>query len=92
MEGLPLGVNGRSFFLDSTILPGLGTIHGRRHVGRVWGLFYYFIVPGEMAPHMRLRPTKGISIEWQELSLIYSSGLHTLVPTFFWQANSSLVR
>ena len=46
------------------------------------------MVPGEVVPHIHLSPTKGISIEWQEPFAIYSRGVRTLVPAFFWQTNS----
>ena len=92
--GRPFSRSERAFLFPRfycNFLPRLGTIHGRRHVGPVWGLFYWLIVPGEMSPSRAFKAHQGYQ-HWMARTFSHSSGVHTLVPTFFWQANSILVR
>ena len=72
MEGPSLGVNGHSFFLDSTVTssPDLELYTDDAMSVRFGGYFIGWYFQGKCLPHVRLRPTKGISIEWQELFLI----------------------
>lgn len=63
------GWNGRSFFLDSTVStsPDLELYTDAASSVGFGGYFNGQWFQGKWLPHMHLSPTKGISIEWQEL-------------------------
>ena len=63
------GWNGRSFFSDSTVFtsPDLELYTDAASSVGFGGYFNGQWFQGKWLPHMHLSPTKGISIEWQEL-------------------------
>ena len=75
------GWNGRSFFLDSTVStsPDLELYTDAANSVGFRGYFNGQWFQGKWLPHMHLSPTKGISIEWQELfPIVVACGLWLL--------------
>ena len=88
----------RSFFLDSTVTsyPELELYTDATSLVGFGGYFNGQWFQGKWLPHMRLSPTKGISIEWQELfAIVVACALW--FPHFsgkriqFWYDNESVV-
>ena len=92
------GWNGRSFFLDSTVStsPDLELYTDAASSVGFGGYFNDEWFQGKWLPNMHLSPTKGISIEWQELfPIVVACALW--FPQFsgkriqFWCDNESVV-
>ena len=90
--------NGRSFFLDTTVStsPDLELYTDAASSVGFGGYFNGQWFQGKWLPHMHLSPTKGISIEWQELfPIVVACALW--FPQFsgkriqFWCDNESVV-